>query len=78
MLPKRHFRNVFIFYTCAFGVNEHGQENEINVFPAAPVAINVEIGRVWMPKADLPLIVYDQNHKTNCFQYALTIQSNEV
>lgn len=57
---------------------KHGQENEINIFPAAPVAINVEIGRVWMPKADLPLIVYDQNHKTNGFQYALTIQSNEV
>lgn len=57
---------------------KHGQENEINIFPAAPVAINVEIGRVWMPKADLPLVVYDQNHKINGFQYALTIQSNEV
>lgn len=57
---------------------KHGQENAINIFPAAPVAINVEIGRVWMPKADLPLVVYDQNHKTNGFQYALTIQSNEV
>lgn len=53
---------------------KHGQENEINIFPAAPLAINVEIGRVWMPKADLPLRVYDQNHKTNGFQYALTIK----
>lgn len=52
----------------------HGEENEINIFPVAPVAINVEIGRVWMPKADLPLKVYDQNRKTNGFQYALTIQ----
>lgn len=57
---------------------KHGQENEIHIFPAAPVAINVEIGRVWMPKADLPLIVYDQNYRTNGFQYALTIQLNEL
>jgi hypothetical protein len=33
---------------------KHGQENEINIFPAAPVAIGVEVGRVCMPKADLP------------------------
>jgi hypothetical protein len=25
-----------------------------------PVSIAVELGRVWMPKADLPLIVYDE------------------
>lgn len=53
---------------------KHGQENEINIFPAAPVAISVEVGRVWMPKADLPLKIYDQNNKINGFQYALTIQ----
>jgi hypothetical protein len=32
----------------------------IHVFPAVPVSIAVELGRVWMPKADLPLIVYDE------------------
>lgn len=32
----------------------------IHVFPAVPVSTAVEIGRVWMPKADLPLIVYDE------------------
>ena len=53
---------------------KHEQENEINIFPAAPVAISVEMGRIWMPKADVPLKVYDQNHKKNGFQYALTIQ----
>ncbi|WP_269845634.1 SAVED domain-containing protein [Lysinibacillus odysseyi] len=53
---------------------KHGQEIEINIFPAAPAAIIVEMGRVWMSKADLPLKVFDQNHKKNGFQYALTIQ----
>jgi hypothetical protein len=26
-----------------------------------PVSVAVEIGRVWMPKADLPLQIYDQS-----------------
>ena len=28
----------------------------LHVFPAMPVAAAVETGRVWMPKADLPLL----------------------
>ncbi|HGH1673842.1 TPA: SAVED domain-containing protein [Bacillus cereus] len=52
----------------------HGQNSEIHIFPSAPVAINIEIGRVWMPKADLPMKIYDQNYKKGGFQYALTIQ----
>jgi hypothetical protein len=52
----------------------HGQNNEIHIFPAAPVAINIDVGRVWMPKADLPMKIYDQNYKKGGFQYALTIQ----
>lgn len=52
----------------------HGQDNEIHIFPSAPVAINVEIGRVWMPKVDLPMKIYDENRKNGGFQYALTIQ----
>jgi hypothetical protein len=39
----------------------HGEGVELHVFPAAPVAINVELGRVWMPKADLNMAIYDQN-----------------
>jgi CBASS immunity sensor of nucleotide second messenger signals len=32
----------------------------IHVFPAIPVSTAVEMGRVWMPKADLPMLVYDE------------------
>lgn len=39
----------------------HGHKNELHLFPAAPVSIAVEVGRVWMPKADLPLRIYDEN-----------------
>lgn len=38
----------------------HGQNAAINVFPALPVSCAVELGRVRMPKADLPLVVFDQ------------------
>lgn len=35
----------------------------IHVFPAIPVSPAVELGRVWMPKADLPLLVYDETRE---------------
>ena len=41
----------------------HGETQLLHVFPAMPVAAAVETGRVWMPKADLPLLIYDQNRK---------------
>jgi hypothetical protein len=39
---------------------QHGEAATIHAFPAVPVSIAVELGRVRMPKADLPLLVYDQ------------------
>lgn len=38
----------------------HGSGTLLHVFPAAPIAISIEIGRVWMPKADLSMKVYDE------------------
>jgi hypothetical protein len=38
----------------------HGEGHVIHVFPAVPVSVAVEVGRVRMPKADLPLLAYDQ------------------
>jgi hypothetical protein len=35
-------------------------DGKIHVFPAVPISPAIEIGRVRMPKADLPLIIYDQ------------------
>jgi hypothetical protein len=40
--------------------SEHGERAEIHLFPAVPVSVAVEIGRVRLPKADLPVVVYDQ------------------
>ncbi|KAA5538803.1 SAVED domain-containing protein [Roseiconus nitratireducens] len=51
----------------------HGESCELSVFPAIPVAAAVELGRIWMPKADLPFRVYDQNRKSGGFIRTITI-----
>lgn len=40
--------------------SRHGQDATLSIFPAMPVATAVELGRVRMPKADLPWRVFDQ------------------
>lgn len=49
---------------------------DLKVFPAMPVSCAVELGRVRMPKADLPLVIYDQNHKHQKFIETITIGGN--
>jgi len=46
---------------------------ELKIFPAMPVACAVELGRVRMPKADLPWLIYDQNNKHQGFIQTLTV-----
>lgn len=50
----------------------HGEGQVINVFPVLPVSLAVEVGRVWMPKADLSMAVHDQIRDRG-FVSALTI-----
>lgn len=52
----------------------HGEEAMIQVFPALPVSAAIEVGRVWMPKADLPLAIYDQNRTLKGFVRAFDIR----
>lgn len=51
----------------------HGDDAEIHVFPALPVAMAIEVGRVWMPKADLPLVLWDERRGQGGFQRRLEI-----
>lgn len=51
----------------------HGEKAIINIFPAVPVSIAVETGRAWMPKADLPIRIYDQNRDAHAFVQTITI-----
>jgi hypothetical protein len=47
---KTHLRRLFDRIKAA-----HGEHAIINIFPALPKSLAVEVGRVCMPKADLPL-----------------------
>jgi hypothetical protein len=39
----------------------HGERTLLHVFPALPASLAIEVGRVWMPKSDLSLRLYDNN-----------------
>ena len=51
----------------------HGHDVEVHIFPAMPVSAAVELGRVWMPKVDLPMVLYDGREK---FMRAIEIKRN--
>ncbi len=52
---------------------EHGQTSTLHVFPAMPVSAAIEFGRVRMPKADVDMIIYDQNKQHNGFIPTLNV-----
>ena len=51
----------------------HGLKLPLSIFPAMPVACAVELGRIRMPKAVMPWIIYDQNSRKNSFVRTLQI-----
>ncbi len=53
----------------------HASADQIHLFPAVPVSAAVELGRVWMPKADLPLVIYDENRNLGGFHPRLRIEA---
>lgn len=54
----------------------HGQKTLLHLFPAVPVAVAVEVGRIWMPKADMPIRIYDQNSRKEGFVQIFNINNN--
>lgn len=47
---------------------------DLHVFPVMPVSAAVEFGRVWMPKADMPLVIYDETRSKDGFYKTITIK----
>lgn len=52
---------------------KHGNTTPLSIFPAMPVSCCIELGRVRMPKAEMPWIIFDQNN-TNGFIKTLEIK----
>jgi hypothetical protein len=57
---------------------KHGQQTPLAIFPAMPVAAAIELGRIRMPKADMPWNIYDHNNKTRAFMKALEITGGSL
>ncbi len=51
----------------------HGEDALLAIFPVVPVAAAVELGRVWMPKADLRLRLFDEIKEQGGFVHALDV-----
>lgn len=50
----------------------------LRVFPAMPASCAVELGRVRMPKAALPWVIYDRNPKHEKFIETITVGGNHA
>lgn len=55
-------------------IKSHHGCTELHIFPAMPVSASVELGRVWMPKVDMPMVLYDANKTKNDFYKTTTIK----
>ena len=51
----------------------HGHTTPLHIFPAMPVSLAVELGRVRMPKADSPWVLYDEQQALGGFVTAFTL-----
>lgn len=52
---------------------KYGIDKPIHIFPAMPVSLAIQLGRVWMPKANNSLVIYDQNYTTEDKKFIKTI-----
>jgi hypothetical protein len=55
----------------------YGSAIPLNIFPACSISAAVELGRVRMPKADMPLQIYDEIRSRGGFVPALTINDGD-
>lgn len=57
--------------------SKYNAETPLHIFPAMPIASAIELGRVWMPKADMPLRIYDENTINSGFLKAIEISNSK-
>jgi hypothetical protein len=50
--------------------------NPLHIFPAMPVSAAVELGKLWLAKADMPLVIYDKNTASTGFIKAIEIKNS--
>lgn len=72
---KRQLRDFNIEVRLLFDLikSKYNAQTPLHIFPAMPIAAAIELGRVWMPKADMPLFIYDENTANSGFFKAIEI-----
>lgn len=55
---------------------EHGEAAPLHIFPVMPVSCAIELGRIRMPKADMPWLIYDHDVVTQNFVKAIELGGN--
>ena len=58
--------------------SKYNAQTPLHIFPAMPIAIAIELGRVWMPKADMPLVIYDENTVNGGFVKVVEINNTTM
>ena len=48
----------------------------LKIFPVMPVSACIEFGRLYLPKADMPLEIYNQESIDAGFKYAISIKGD--
>lgn len=76
---KKHLRDLSIEIRKLLNSikSKYDAMTQLHVFPAMPIATAIEFGRIWMPKADMPLIIYDKNTANSGFFKAIEISNTE-
>lgn len=70
---QQHFRNISRKVLDTIRLRNPGEG--IHVYMAMPNSLAVEFGRVWMPKADAPLLLYDIDRITKQYNKVLKIEN---
>ncbi len=55
---------------------QHGEAMPLHIFPVMPVSCAIELGRVRMPKVDMPWLIYDHDMDTQEFVKAIEIKGD--
>jgi hypothetical protein len=54
----------------------HGESTPLHIFPVMPVSCAIELGRIRMPKADMPWLIYDHDIETQEFVKAIELKGD--
>ena len=55
---------------------QHGEATPLHIFPVMPVSCAIELGRIRMPKADMPWLLYDHDIVTQEFVKTIEIEGD--